>query len=103
VTNSGLQGRREWTRFVIALLGLSAMDMPPLSSYATVSYFGVNTFKFTNAEGAVMFGRYQITAGEQSLTEAEVENAGRDYLSKEIRERISLDPVGFRLLLQIAE
>jgi catalase len=68
-----------------------------------VSYFGVNTFKFTNAEGAVMFGRYQITAGEQSLTEAEVENAGRDYLSKEIRERTSLDPVGFQLLLQIAE
>jgi catalase len=33
---------------------------PPPASYATVSYFGVNTFKFTNAEGTVTFGRYQI-------------------------------------------
>jgi catalase len=80
-------------------------QIPPPRSYATVSYFGVNTFRFTNAEEAVIFGRYQIrpTAGEQSLMEAEVENAGRDYLSKEIREQISRDPVGFRLLLQIAD
>lgn len=80
-------------------------QIPPPRSYATVSYFGVNTFKFTNAEGAVTLGRYQIrpTTGEQSLTEAEVASVEPDYLSKEIRERISRDPVGFQLLLQIAD
>jgi catalase len=79
-------------------------QIPPPRSYATVSYFGVNTFQFTNAQGAVTFGRYQIrpTTGEESLIEVEVASAGPDYLSKEIRERISRDPVGFRLRLQIA-
>lgn len=80
-------------------------QIPPPRSHATVSYFGVNTFKLTNVEGAVTLGRYQIrpTTGEESLTDAEVESAWPDYLSKEIRERISPDPVGFRLLLQIAD
>src|SRR5207245_140146 len=33
---------------------------PAPVSYGTLAYFGVNTFKFTNAGGVVTFGRYQI-------------------------------------------
>jgi catalase len=35
-------------------------QQPPPVSYATLSYFGVNSFKFTNAQGQVSFGRYRI-------------------------------------------
>ena len=80
-------------------------QIPPPVSYATVSYFGVNTFKFTNEEGKVTFGRYQIrpTAGEQSLPQAQARSAEPDYLSGEIRERVTSSPVRFKLLLQIAD
>src|SRR5438445_6042876 len=42
---------------------------PPPVSYATLAYFGINTFKFTNAGGVVTFGRYQLQpgAGEKFL------------------------------------
>jgi catalase len=70
-----------------------------------VSYFGVNTFKFTNAKGEVTFGRYQIrpVGGEQSLSKEEVAKADPNYLSKEIRERVIRGPVRFKLVLEIAE
>src|SRR6266705_886937 len=43
---------------------------PPPASFATLPYFGVNTFKFTNTGGAVTFGRYQFQplAGSKFLT-----------------------------------
>ena len=43
---------------------------PQPVSYATLPYFGINAFKFTNAKGAVTFGRYQLrpVAGEHFLT-----------------------------------
>jgi catalase len=42
---------------------------PPPVSYATLAYFGVNSFKFTNADGKVTFGRYQIIQGAAPLVE----------------------------------
>ncbi len=80
-------------------------QIPPPASYATVSYFGVNTFKFSNAEGKITFGRYQIrpAQGEKSLSLADVKSAQPNYLRNEIKARISHGPVSFKLLLQVAE
>lgn len=80
-------------------------QIPPPVSYATVSYFGVNTFRFTNAQGTVTFGRYQIRPanGDQSLQRAEVAKADPNYLSKEIRERVTRGAVQFTLRLEIAD
>ncbi|HKW75929.1 MAG TPA: catalase family peroxidase [Terriglobales bacterium] len=80
-------------------------QIPPPASYATVSYFGVNTFKFSNAEGKITFGRYQIrpAQGEKSLPFAEAKSAQPDYLRNEIKGRISHGSVSFKLLLQVAE
>jgi len=80
-------------------------QLPPPVSYATLSYFGVNTFKFTNAQGAVKCGRYQIrpAAGEQFLSTDQAAKANPNYLSKEIRERVSRGVISFNLRLQIAE
>ncbi len=80
-------------------------QIPPPLSYGTVSYFGVNTFKFTNAKGKETFGRYQIRpeAGDRSLPKAEDAKADPNYLSAEIRQRVSRAPVWFKLFLEIAE
>jgi catalase len=79
--------------------------LPPPVSFATVSFFGVNTFKFTNAQGTVKFGRYQIrpAAGEQVLSTDQAAKADPNYLAKEIRERVGRGVVSFNLRLQIAE
>jgi catalase len=77
----------------------------PSESYGTLSYFGVNAFKFTNAKGKSHYIRYQFIpeTGEHFLNKEEVKNVGPDYLSKEIAERLIKGPVKFKMYAQIAE
>jgi catalase len=77
---------------------------PPPVSYATLPYFGVNSFKFTNASGASQFGRYQLipTAGTQLLAKDSIATADPNYLSQEIRQRLARAPVEFTLQVQLA-
>jgi catalase len=78
---------------------------PPPVSYATLPYFGINAFKFTNAKGTATLGRYQLqpVAGAQYLTKEQVSTMGPDYLTNEIRERARSGPIKFKLLVQVAE
>lgn len=77
---------------------------PAPVSFATLPYFGVNAFKFTNAKGTAVFGRYRIVpvAGEHYLTEEQRIKSGPNYLSEEMKRRVASGPIKFRLLLQIA-
>jgi catalase len=83
---------------------VEAPKHPPVS-YATLAYFGINTFKFTNAKGVATFGRYQLQpiAGEHFLTKEQVSQMGPDYLVNEIGERVRRGPAKFKLMLQVAE
>ena len=78
---------------------------PPPVGYGTLAYFGINTFKFTNADGLATFGRYQIlpVAGKHVLTKEQLSKMGPDYLVDEIGKRISRGPVKFKLVLQVAD
>ena len=78
---------------------------PPSVSYGTLSYFGVNSFKFINAQGNSSYIRYQIIpeAGEQFLTAEQFKQSGSNYLSEEIKGRISKGSVKFKLYAQVAE
>lgn len=75
------------------------------ASYATITYFGVNAFQFTNASGETRFARYQFApvAGENLLTPAEMAQKGRDYLLEEIRTRVAAHAFAFDMYAQIAE
>jgi catalase len=74
-------------------------------SYATLPYFGVNTFKFSNAKGVVTYGRYRIlpVGGARYLTSAEEAKADPNYLQSEIGQRLSHAPARFKLVLQVAQ
>ncbi|MCI0624156.1 MAG: catalase family peroxidase [Acidobacteria bacterium] len=78
---------------------------PPPVSFGTLAYFGINTFKFTNADGVATFGRYQLqpVAGEKFLSKEQVSKMGPDYLVDEIGGRVGRGPVKFKLMLQVAE
>jgi catalase len=88
----------------VAKTFLTTQKGPPVS-YATLGYFGVNSFKFTNAKGESKFGRYQIVpeAGEHLLDKDSVAKAGPNYLIEEIGKRVAAAPVKFKLRVQLAE
>jgi catalase len=78
---------------------------PAPASFATQPFFGVNAFKFTNASGKTVYGRYQIVpvAGAQYLSKEDTDKAAPDYLMTDIAERVKKQPVQYKLLLQIAD
>src|SRR2546428_3211384 len=78
---------------------------PAPVSYGTLAYFGVNTFKFTNAGGVVTFGRYQILpiSGQKFLAKEQVSKMGPAYLVVVIGERVRRGPLQLKLFLQVAE
>jgi catalase len=77
---------------------------PAPESFATLAFYGINSFKFTNAAGADQYVRYQIVpgAGEHALSAAQAASAEPDYLMDEIKQRLKKAPVTFRLLAQKA-
>ena len=87
-----------------AKAALAARQTAPVS-YASLTYFGVNAFKFTNAKGVVAFGRYQLqpVAGEQLLSTEQVSTMGPDYLTDEIHEQVRRGPTRFKLVVQLAQ
>ncbi|MDF2191627.1 catalase family peroxidase [Paraflavitalea sp. CAU 1676] len=74
------------------------------ASYATITYFGVNSFKFTNSKDKSFFVRYQFIpeGGESILTPEQIAKADSNYLTKEITERVKKHPFRFKLYAVIA-
>jgi catalase len=77
---------------------------PAPVSFATLAFYGVNAFKFTNAAGKTRYGRYEIIpeAGPQALSAEQTAAADPDYLMKELPQRIARGPVRFHLYAQLA-
>ena len=86
----------------IAKTFLTTQKIP--SSYAAISYFGVNSFRFTNRNGLSHYIRYQFIPenGEVLLTAEQAAKEGPDYLQTEIRTRIAKHAVRFKMYAQIA-
>ena len=76
---------------------------PIPTSFARESFFAVSAFKFTNADGMSRYGRYRVlpVAGDEYLGETEA--AARSPKFDEIKERVSREPVRFRVFVQLAE
>ncbi len=78
---------------------------PAPVSYATLAYFGVNSFKFTDASNKSVYVRYRFVpkAGEQFLDPAAVKAKGPNYLVDEIAMRVLAKPIAFDWFAQISE
>src|SRR3954468_14342868 len=76
---------------------------PPVSS-ATVAYNSIHSFRWENADGEGRYVRYrwEPEAGEQALEPEEAKELGKDYLQRDIAERVG-DGVAFRLFVVLAE
>lgn len=82
---------------------LTTQDPPPVS-YATLGYFGVNSFKFINSAGAETFIRYQIVpeAGRHFLSKEKIAKATPEYLLDELRGRVARTPIRFVMRVQLS-
>lgn len=86
-----------------AALKFVTTPRPAPESFATLAFYGVNAFKFTNAQGESRFIRYQIlpVAGEKAFGTAS--KPTDHFLMDELPKRVAAAPVKFRLVAQLAE
>ena len=77
---------------------------PAPSSFARETYFGVTAMRFLNADGVSRHGRYRITpdAGTEHLDADTARSKGANFLYDELTARIANGPVGFQILVQVA-
>lgn len=85
-----------------AALELIVPALVPPRSYATLAYNSIHAFRLVDAEGGGRWIRWRLVpqAGVEWLPEDEREEMDRDFLQKEIFERL---PVRFTLVARIAE
>ncbi len=78
---------------------------PVAVSYGTQPFFGVNAFKFTNAQGSSKFGRYRIVpaGGPAYVSDEEAAKRPPNALADNLRTSLEKGPVKFRLLVQLAD
>jgi catalase len=75
------------------------------TSFARESYYAVSAFKFTTANGASRFGRYRILPelGNQYLEAGDAAAQRPNFLFEDMRQRVSREPIRFRIMVQLAE
>jgi len=88
-----------------AALAFVQAPKPPPSSFARESYFGLTAVRFINKDGVSRYGRYRIVpeAGNDHLDAAAAAAKGPNYLFDELAQRITKEPVKFRVVVQLAE
>ena len=81
---------------------LNASKPAPVS-FATETFYGVNAFVFTNAEGMKRHGRYRLEplVGSAHLSGEDAARRAPDYLSQDLSTRLQTGTVQFRLLVQL--
>lgn len=82
---------------------LKARPVP--ASYATVNYWGVHAFTFTNAEGKTQVIKYKAlpVGGEAGLTDDEAKGKDPDFYRPEFKDRVAKGPVQFTLTAILGE
>jgi catalase len=81
------------------------LPKPSPASFGAETFYGVNAFRFINAQGETKFGRYFIypDAGDIDLELKQASAMDPNYLFNELPARLAKGPVTFRLALQMAE
>ncbi len=80
-------------------------SQPVPASYASVNYWGVHGFAFTNAKGEKTAGKwiFEPVGGLQGLTDEEAKAKGANFLFDDLRQRVAAGQVAFNFNLEVAE
>jgi catalase len=85
-----------------ALAFVAPMACP--ASFASEPYFAISAFRFLDKAGRARHGRYRILpeAGTARLSDAAAAGKDASYLFEELGHRVAAGPVGFRVVVQVA-
>jgi catalase len=86
------------------VLPANFLALRPPPSYAACRFYAIHAFRFLDADGTAEHVRYTFVPEheEARLNPWQARRLGRDYLRREIAERVGRGPVRFTLELQIA-
>jgi catalase len=89
----------------VLLQGRHFASQPVPASYASVNYWGVHGFVFTNAQGQKTAGKwiFEPAGGVQGLTDDQAKEKGANFLFDDIRQRVAAGQVAFNFNLEVAE
>lgn len=87
-----------------AALAFVGTPKPLPVSFAKSAFYAVTAYRFSNAGGASVYGRYQIRpdGDEQYLDPTAAAKSAPNFLFDEIRDRLAKSPVRMRLVIQKA-
>jgi catalase len=87
-----------------AAVAFVTTSRPVAVSYGTQPFFGVNAFKFTNAQGTSKFGRYRLVpeSGPAYVSDEEAAKRAPNALADNLRASLEKGPVKFHFLVQVA-
>lgn len=87
-----------------AALAFVQMPKPSPSSFVREAYFGVTAMRFTNKDGVSRHGRYRLIpeAGIEHLDNTAVKSKDANFLFDELTQRVTVGPIGFRILVHLA-
>jgi catalase len=90
---------------VVLQQGRYFASQPVPASFASVNYWGVHGFGFTNARGEKTWGKwiFEPIGGVQSLSDDDAKAKGPNFLFDDLRERVKSGRVSFQLNLEIAQ
>lgn len=86
-------------------LGQFMASHNPPPSYANSAYFGIHTFKFTNAKGVITPVRWRFVPadGEKRLSNAEMQSLPADFLEQRLIERTTQGPVRWDMWIEVGQ
>ncbi|MFN7856962.1 MAG: catalase family peroxidase [Acidovorax sp.] len=89
----------------VLLLPKYLASQPVPASFASVNYWGVHGFGFTNAAGITQFGKwiFEPVAGVQGLSDEEAKAKGANFLFDDLRQRVQEGKVAFNFNLELAQ
>ena len=78
---------------------------PIPTSFARQAFFAITAFRFTSPSGLSRNGRFRLVpeAGTEFLTPEQAATKPSDFLAVELSERLTKNPVVFRIYVQLAE
>lgn len=87
-----------------AALAFVQAPKPFPTSFARESFFAVNAYQFTDASGAIRYGRYRVrpVEGGEYLDDGSAAGKTPNYLMDEIRDRLVKGAVRFQIVVQLA-
>lgn len=89
----------------VLLLPKHLASQPVPASFASLNYWGVHGFGFTNAAGATQFGKwlFEPVAGVQGLSDDEAKAKGPSFLFDDLRQRVKDGKVAFHFNVELAQ